>query len=118
MNISVLALAYMGDAVFEILVREKLVRLGIPVNELHMKAKEYVSAAAQSEMYHKIEELLTEEEKNVLRRGRNAKSNSRSKNADVTQYRHATGLEAVFGHLHLKGEKERIEYIFGKCTDE
>lgn len=115
---SPLALAYMGDAVFTIFMREHLLRIGnAPVNALHKKSAEYVNAAAQAQMYHRILPFLTENEQAVMKRGRNAKSNSKAKNADIADYRHATGLEALFGYLFLKGDIDRAKEIFEKCME-
>jgi 23S rRNA maturation mini-RNase III len=109
-------LAYLGDAVFELLVREKLLREGIPFRSINRRAKSYVSAQAQSEMYHKIFPALSPNEQAVAKRGRNLHNCSRSKNAGVAEYRHATGLEALFGHLHQNGEIARIHELFELCT--
>ena len=104
-----LALAHIGDAVFEVLVRLTVLTDGnAPVNKLHKKARAIVKA----EMYYRIQDILTEEEADVFRRGRNAKSFTVPKNADLMDYRHATGLEALFGYLYLKGEKERVVELF------
>lgn len=110
---SPLALAHIGDAIFEVLVRLTVLTDGnMPVNKLHKKARDIVNAKAQAEMYHRIKAELTEEEEAVFRRGRNAKSFTVPKNADLMDYRHATGLEALFGYLYLKGEKERVLHLF------
>ena len=114
---SPLALAYMGDAIFDVYVRTMLLCRGNSnVNKLHMAAKDYVSAVAQSKMYSEIENKLTEEEYAVLKRGRNAKSYTSAKNSDIVEYRRATGLEALFGYLYLKGETERMNEIFSVCA--
>jgi ribonuclease-3 family protein len=86
-----------------------------PVNELNRISASLVRASSQSAMYHKIEDKLTEEEASVLRRGRNAKSFTHAKNASILDYRHATGLEALFGYLYLKGNIERIAALFELC---
>ena len=113
-----LNLAYIGDAVFDILVRSKVMAGGSrPVNELSRQASSFVKAASQSAMYHKIEDKLTEEEMSVMRRGRNAKTFTRAKNASVTEYHHATGLEALFGYLYIKGNIDRILELFGMCVE-
>ena len=115
---SPLALAYMGDAVFDILVRKMILSRGnMPANKLHKAAKEYVNAAAQAKMYIKLESAVTEEELAVLKRGRNAKSNTTAKNQSVTDYRHATGLEALFGYLYLRGDIERVRELFEICIE-
>jgi len=74
-------------------------------------------AASQARMFHRVQGFLTEEEKDVLRRGRNAKSDTRAKNASVSDYRHATGLEALFGYLFLCGRMERLREVFGMCVE-
>ena len=110
---SSLALAHIGDAVFEVMVRLTVLTDGnAPVNKLHKKARDIVNAKAQAEMYYRIKDVLTEEEEGVFRRGRNAKSFTVPKNADLMDYRHATGLEALFGYLYLNGEKERTVELF------
>lgn len=108
-------LAYLGDGVFELLVRDMLVKSGAPFNALSRKAKDYVSAVAQSAMYHKIFDSLTPEEQSVIKRGRNLHSASRAKSARVSEYRHATGLEALFGFLHITGQTPRMIEIFEIC---
>lgn len=114
-ELSALALAYVGDAVFEMLVRTKVLSWGnAPVNILNKKARGIVNAKAQSDMYFRIEEFLTDEEKGVFRRGRNAKSHTVPKNADIMDYRHATGLESLFGYLYLCGNMERAIELFDK----
>lgn len=110
---SSLALAHIGDAVYEVLVRLTVLTDGnAPVNRLHKKARDMVNAKAQAEFYYRIKDELTEEEAGVFRRGRNAKSFTVPKNADLMDYRHATGLEALFGYLYLKGEKARAVELF------
>lgn len=110
---SPLVLAYIGDSVFEILVRTMVVSMGnAPVNKLHKRSRSYVNAKAQSEMYYKICDFLTEEESAVFKRGRNAKSFTVPKNAELIDYKHATGLEALFGFLYLKSDFERIIELF------
>lgn len=114
-EVSSLALAYIGDAIYEILVRTMVLSKGnAPVNKLHKKSKEYVNAKAQAELYHSIAEYLTEEEQAVFRRGRNAKSFTTPKNMTIADYRYATGLEALFGYLYLKGDMKRALELFEK----
>ena len=116
-NLSPLGLAFVGDAVFELMVREMVMSRGnLPVNKAAPEAKRYSMAASQAAMFHRVYESLTEDEKDVIRRGRNAKSDTRAKNASVSDYRHATGLEALFGYLYLKGERERLRELFGVCV--
>lgn len=121
-QMSPLALAFLGDAVFELYVREKLLEQGnAPAQQLHRKAIGYVCARAQSRSVEKISDLLTPEEEGVFRRGRNTHSHP-PKNADVADYRRATGLEALFGYLHLCGEthraRELFEVIWGNSPEE
>ncbi len=112
-NYGSLSLAYVGDAVYEILVRKHILEKGITVNgQMHLAAKRYVSAAAQSELLTVISEHLTEDELGVIRRGRNAKVHSHPKNADIAHYHNATGFEALWGYLHLADDQERINEIF------
>lgn len=117
-NMSALSLAYMGDAVFEVFVRTKVIEEGdAPVNILHQKSKQLVKAQSQSNMYHNLENIVTDEEMQIMKRGRNAKSFTKAKNATMTEYRHATGVEALFGYLFLKGDFERLKYLFELCTN-
>ena len=108
----------MGDAVFELYIRKMLLADGNrPVNLLNKQARQYVSAPAQATMYHHIEPHLTAEEQSVMKRGRNLHSQSKAKNAGTSDYRHATGLETLFGYLFLKDKHERLEEIFELCTN-
>lgn len=116
---SPLVLAYVGDAVFEILVRKYIVSLGnAPVNELNKKARSIVNAENQARLYLVLKNYLTDEEISVMKRGRNAKSFTKAKNQSVTDYRHATGVEALFGYLYLKGDNDRIAELFNICMGE
>ena len=108
-SFSPLTLAYIGDAVYEIVIRTIIVEKGnAPVNKLHHKASSLVKAVAQKEAMGKILPLLTEEEEAVYKRGRNAKSYTSAKNASVIDYRIATGFEALMGFLYLMGRNERM----------
>lgn len=112
-EVSPLALAYIGDAVFEIFVRTAVLSKGnAPVNKLHKQSKDVVNAKAQAQMYHRIAPYLTEEENAVFKRGRNAKSFTTPKNMNLIDYRHATGLEALFGFLYLSGKMQRALELF------
>lgn len=112
-QLSSLALAYIGDGVFELLVRTFVVSRGsCPVNQMHKNSREIVNANSQAEFYFQIADLLTEEEHKIFLRGRNAKSYTSPKHASVSDYRHATGLEAVFGYLYLTGQMERALELF------
>lgn len=115
-----LALAYMGDSVYELYVRHHLLETGeVMPQQLHQAAVKFVSANAQAEVvaYWNESALLTEEEEGVLRRGRNAKSGSVPKNTSVQTYRHSTGFEAVLGFLYLDGQIERLEQLIGQAID-
>ena len=108
-SFSPLTLAYIGDAVYEIVIRTIIVEKGnAPVNKLHHKASSLVKAVAQKVAMEKILPLLTEEEEAVYKRGRNAKSYTSAKNASVIDYRIATGFEALMGFLYLMGRNERM----------
>lgn len=110
--LSPVTLAFLGDAVFELAVRERLIRRGgTDANKLHKKTITFVNAGAQAKAVEKIKPFLTKEEQNVLRRGRNANTSHVPKNADLLDYRHATGFEAVLGYLYLRGENARILQI-------
>lgn len=101
-------LAYMGDAVYEIIIRTLVVE-GKPgmVKTLHMRSSRLVNAKAQATLMSAIEPLLTEEEHAIYKRGRNAKTHSVAKNADIHDYRIATGFEALIGFLYLNGDMVR-----------
>ena len=105
-------LAYIGDAVYELYVREYLVKNSREVaNKLHRKTIKYVSAKAQEYIMNNIYELLTQEEKEIYKRGRNASSNTVPKNTDVVVYKKATGFEAVIGYLYFTKQKRRLDDI-------
>ena len=106
---SPLNLAYIGDAVYEVIIRTILLERGnAPVNVLHKHASRLVRAEAQKDAYYRIKDLLTEEELSIFRRGRNAKSYTSAKNATIGDYRVATGFEALFGYWYLTGQTERM----------
>lgn len=116
-----LALAYVGDAVYEQYIRDYLVAEGkTRPNQLHHAATRFVSAKGQAYLMKKLleEEKLTAEEKQIYRRGRNAKSHTSAKNADITTYRIATGFEALIGYLHLTEQKEREKEVCQWCIQE
>lgn len=109
-----LALAYMGDSVFEMYVRHHLLTKGnVRPNQLHRIAKQYVSAKAQASILHYLSDqnFFNEEEIAILRRGRNAKSGTVPKNTDVQTYRYSTSIEALIGYHFLLQNKERLEEI-------
>jgi len=108
-GLSPLNLAFVGDGIFDLMIRTLLVeRANRPAHELHKRKSEIVKAAAQARMGEALESLLTEEELGVYRRGRNAKSGTLAKNASIVDYRKATGLEALMGYLYLTGQQERM----------
>jgi len=115
---SPLSLAYVGDAVYEVYIRSYVMKNGnMPVNKLHRVATHYVSAKAQSAIVHSIMEHLTEEEIAVFKRGRNAHSYTSAKNADIVDYRHATGFEALIGYLFILKKFDRLNEIIKMSVD-
>ena len=107
------ALAFLGDAVYETLVRERIVhKANMPVN------KQQVRASYQSRAYAVIEPMLDEEELAALKRGRNISSIKPPKNGNMTDYRRATGLECLFGYLYLQGKIERINQLFAEIESQ
>lgn len=112
-SLSPITLAFMGDAVYESLVRDYLItELQLPASKLHQACVSFVNAAAQADAVKAIKPFLSEKELIILRRGRNANTVHVPKNAAPADYRYATGLEALFGYLHLIGRSERIHEIF------
>lgn len=109
---SPLTLAYIGDAVYELVIRSVVVeRANRAANELHKRTVRFVKAEVQAAMIEALQEELTEEELSVYRRGRNAKSNTSAKNASIQDYRKATGFEALMGYLYLSGQSDRMLYL-------
>jgi ribonuclease-3 family protein len=107
-SIAPLKLAYLGDAVFEIIVRTIVLdTTGGPVKNLHSKTSSLVNAASQASLAAAMQEKLNEEEAAMFRHGRNAKTSSVAKHADIHDYRNATGLEALFGYLYLTNQTNR-----------
>lgn len=110
---STASLAYLGDCVIELCVREHLTRKGFSSSaSLNKEALKYVRASAQADAMKRILPRLSEEEAAVFRRGRNVGHTNTPKSATVAEYRSATGMEALFGWLHLAGRKERIDELF------
>ena len=106
---SPLTLAYVGDAVYELVIRTMIISKGnAPVNKLHKRSAALVKAPAQAQMMKVIEPLLSEEELHIYKRGRNAKSYTSAKNASVIDYRIATGFEALMGWFYLQERQERM----------
>ncbi len=109
---SPLALAFLGDGVYDLMIRRMVMQdEHISVEELHKEKTRYVCAAAQSKMMRYMQEHLTEEERTVYKHARNVKSVSAAKNASVVDYRRATGFEALIGYLYLKKEYDRLEEL-------
>lgn len=112
-SLSPLTLAFVGDTVFDLLIRSELVcEANRPVNALHTMASKKVCAAAQAESMRKILPVLTEDETAVFKRGRNAHTGGIPKHASSADYHYATGLESLFGWLYLRGETERIKELY------
>lgn len=106
---SPLALAYIGDGIFDLVIRSIVVGKGnTKASQLHYRTSHIVKAKTQAEMMKVLEEILTPEEADIYRRGRNAKSPTMAKNATMSDYRNATGFEALMGYLYLKDEFPRI----------
>lgn len=111
--LSPLGLAYIGDGIYELMTRERIVSRGnMPVSKLHVETVSIVCAAAQSDAVAVILDSLSEEELAVYKRGRNANGSHVPRNADPGQYRRATGLEALFGYLFVLGETDRLRTLF------
>lgn len=114
---SPLTLAFLGDAVYSLLVRNMLtVKENKPTGKLHKESIKYVNAAFQAEMIKLLMEQLTENELAVFKRGRNAHSSHSPKNQSDADYRYATGFESLYGYLYLCGEAERIKELFSLST--
>lgn len=116
--INPLTLAFIGDGVYEIFIRTYLCskNKNLKIHELHIQTVEYVKAKAQSNYAKKIIDLLEEDELAVFKRGRNTKSGV-PKNANVGEYRWATGFEAVIGYLYIAGRNERLNFLLGKIIE-
>lgn len=115
-QMSPLVCAYMGDAIYEKFIREYVIRQGLSNNGLlHKKSVKYVSAKAQVEILKKIEKKLTDEELDIVRRGRNSNPHSTAKNVDIIEYKYATGFEALIGYLYLTKQDKRLDEILNEC---
>nr|WP_282185684.1 Mini-ribonuclease 3 [Streptococcus gordonii] len=114
-----IALAFEGDAVYSMYIRRHLIFQGLTKpNQLHREATKYVSAKAQANLISLMleEGILTEKEEDIYKRGRNANSHTKAKNADIVTYRMSTGFEAVMGYLHMTEEIERLEELIDWCV--
>ncbi len=113
-----IALAFEGDSIYSTYVRKHLIMSGqTKPNQLHKMATHYVSAKAQANLIQVMldKQMLTEKEEEIYRRGRNATSHTKAKNADVITYRMSTGFEAVMGYLHMTDQIERLEELIAWC---
>ena len=114
-----LQLAYIGDAVWELMVRSRVIYKGRSARHVHKDAVACVNAHAQSEAFRRIEPLLTQAEADIARRGRNAHAHHAApKNQDAADYRAATALEALIGYLYLTGQEERLLSLFKQSQEE
>ena len=116
--LSPLVWAYVGDSVYEMFIRTHLVnKSNAKPHKLHVESIKYVKASAQCEVLKKIEEKLTDEEKDIVRRGRNTQNHHVAKNSNVIEYAYATAFEALIGYLYLTKQDERLEEILKSCID-
>ena len=112
-NLSMLGLAHVGDAVYQLMTRTLLCAEGhAQANDLHHRTVEYVNASSQAKAADRIQNLLTDEEMRVYKRGRNTRVHSVPHHAQISEYHAATGLEALFGYLFLQGRKDRLNELF------
>jgi len=118
-NLSPLTLAYIGDAVYEVFIRTFLVSTqSTTTHNLHLQSVKYVKAKAQAVVIHRINDMLTPEEQDIVRRGRNAKSGTISKGTDMIEYKYSTGFEALIGFLYLSKNFLRLMEILKVCIKE
>ena len=110
--------AYVGDSVYELFIRTHLVNnTKLNPHKLHIEAIKYVKAKAQAEILEKLQDNLTEEEKDIVRRGRNAENHHLPKNANVADYSHATAFEALIGYLYLSKQDDRLKEILNMIIE-
>ncbi len=115
MQLNPIVLAFVGDAVYSLFVRERLTfNLDYKTGELNKLATSEVKATAQAEFFKQIENILTEEEMGIFKRARNAKKTTRAKNASIIEYNISTGFEAVLGFLYIIGNYDRLNYLLNK----
>lgn len=115
-NLNPLIWAYMGDVVYELFIRENLIRsTSLKPNKLHIETVKKVKAKAQAEILYSIEDDLNEHEKEIVRRTRNTKNHHLPKNSNVREYMYATAFEGLIGYLYLTGKTERLEEILRRC---
>lgn len=117
-ELSPLTWAYIGDAVYELYIRENLANnTKLKPHKLHIESIKYVKASAQAEILKSIEEELTEREKEIVRRGRNTKNHHLPKNAEVNDYMYSTAFEGLIGYLYLTKQENRLNEILKRCID-
>lgn len=116
-SLSPAALAFVGDAVYGLMVRKMLAEKNLPIKELHDLSLKYVSAPAQAAAYDRIKDALTGDESEIFRRGRNHHTSNVPKSATPAQYHTASGLECLFGYLYLSGREERLSELFRLITE-
>ena len=115
---SPLTWAYVGDAVYELYIRNYLVKTtNLKPHKLHIESIKYVKAKAQANILEKLEDFFTEEEKEIIRRGRNTKNHHLPKNAEVNDYMYSTAFEALIGYLYMMREEKRLNEILEKCIE-
>ena len=116
--LSPLVWAYVGDSVYELFIRTYLVNnSNAKPHKLHIEAIKYVKAKSQADILKKIDDKLTEEEKDIVRRGRNTENHHIAKNAEIADYAKSTGFEALIGYLYLTKQEERLKEILNLCID-
>ncbi|SFM33391.1 ribonuclease-3 family protein [Paenibacillus sp. 1_12] len=107
-----IVLAYIGDAIYEVFIRQYVISMANQrPNHLHKLSTQYVSARSQAKSLQRLMPILTEEEADIVKRGRNAKSGTSAKNADILEYRHSTAFECLLGYLYYTKQLERLQYI-------
>ena len=116
--LSPLVWAYVGDSVYELFVRTKLTnKSNAKPHKLHIESIKYVKAKAQADILKRIQDNLTEDEKDIVRRGRNTENHHVAKNSNVADYSQSTGFEALIGYLYLTKQDERLEEVLNMCID-
>ena len=116
--LSPLVWAYVGDSVYELFVRTKLTNYSnAKPHKLHIESIKYVKAKAQADILKRIQDNLTDDEKDIVRRGRNTENHHVAKNANVADYSQSTGFEALIGYLYLTKQDERLEEILNMCIE-
>ncbi len=117
-TMSPLTWAYIGDSVYELYIRQYLINTTkLKPHKLHIEAIKYVKAGAQAKILEKIKQSLTEEEQEIVKRGRNAENHHLPKNATVQEYMYSTGFEALIGYLYLTKQDERLKEILELCVE-